>query len=60
MYNNREVVELLLQEGADAAAKDKAKRNALEYARLYGHGEVTAVLEHWELMLSKVVKGGKT
>ena len=59
MYNNREVVEMLLRDGADAGVKDRANRTALEYARLYKHEEVTLVLEHWEVMLSQVVSGGK-
>jgi len=59
MYNNKEVVEMLLRDGADAVVKDRANRTALEYARLYKHEEVTSVLEHWEVMLSQVVSGGK-
>jgi len=59
IYNHREVINLLLQEGASSDSKDNAHRTPLDYARLYKHPEATSMLEQWETMLSAVVKGGK-
>jgi len=58
MYNHTGVIELLLKQGgAGSRTLDAANRTPLEWARLYKHTESIALLEEWEVLLSKVVKG---
>lgn len=59
MYNNKDIVIFLLKKGANMHKLDYARRNALDYARLYSCVETEVILSDWDTKLSNIVSGGK-
>ncbi|KAL3319329.1 hypothetical protein Ciccas_002011 [Cichlidogyrus casuarinus] len=59
-YNNLEIVEFLLQNGADANAQDKGGLIPLHNASSYGHVDVAAMLIHHGTSVNAVDKWGYT